>query len=111
MLSQRFLMPLAFVGAVVASNGAVAQTASSHEQAMLAALNPTLRAEVQTRASAPGQNVSEVIDTILLNKISMLVAQGKIVATDHVKKIVVVELPNNQWRVFKFNPQTLEVAA
>lgn len=109
MLNQRFLTPLVLVGAMLASNGAVAQNMTDHERAMLAGLSPALRTEVTQRASAPGQKVSEVMDTILLNKISKFAAQGKIVATDYAKQIVVVELPNQQWRVFKFNPQNLEV--
>jgi hypothetical protein len=108
-LHRRFLGPLAFAAAALVAGPALAQAMSDHERAMLAGLTPSLRAEVEQRMQSAGQKVSEVIDTMLLNKISLLAARGKIVATDYEKKVVVVELPNNQLRVFTFNPQTLDV--
>lgn len=108
-LHRRYLGPLAFAAAALVTGPALAQAMSDHERAMLAGLTPSLRAQVEQRMQSPGQKVSEVIDTMLLNKVSLLAAQGKIVATDYEKKVLIVELPNNQLRVFKFNPQTLDV--
>lgn len=110
-LHRRLIGPIALAAVTLAAIPALAQTMSEHERAMLAGLSPALRGEVEQRMKQPGQKVSEIIDTILLNKISMLVAQGKIVATDYEKKVVIVELPNGQMRTFKFNPQTLDVTA
>jgi predicted DNA-binding transcriptional regulator YafY len=107
--NRRAIAPLAFAAAVLASESAMAQAMSDYERAMLAGLTPALRAEVEQRMRTPGQKVSEIIDTILLNKISMLAAQGKIVATDYEKKVVVAQFPTGQMRIFKFNPQTLDV--
>jgi hypothetical protein len=108
-LHRRFLGPLAFSDAALVTGPALAKVMSDHGRAMLAGLTPSLRAEVEQRMQSEGQKVSEVIDTMLLNKISLLAARGKIVATDYEKKVVVGELPNNQLRIFTFDPQTLDV--
>jgi len=90
---------------------ASAQTMSAHERAVLASVTPALRTEIETRAQQPGQKVSEIIDTILLNKISLAFANGKIVATDYEKGAVVVEGPGGLLRVFRFDVVTLDLKA
>jgi len=110
-LHRRLIGPFALAAVALAISPALAQTMSDYERAMLAGLSPALRSEVETRMKQPGQKVSEIIDTMLLNKISLLAAQGRIIATDYEKKVVVVEFPNGQMRTFKFNPQTLDVTA
>lgn len=108
-INRRILALTGLSAAALASLPAMAQSMSDYDRAILAGLSPALRAEVEKRMQTPGQKVSEIIDTELLNKVSQLRAQGKIVATDYEKKIVVVQFPDGQMRIYKFNPQTLEV--
>ena len=56
-------------GAALMVNAAYAQVATTIEQAELAGLTPQKRAEVTERARQPGQTVSEVLQTTLLNGI------------------------------------------
>lgn len=101
----------ALVGVAMATAPSWAQTMSAHERAVLASVTPTLRTEIEMRAKQPGQKVSEIIDTILLNKISLAFANGKIVATDYEKGVVVVEGPGGLLRVFRFDVVTLDLKA
>jgi predicted DNA-binding transcriptional regulator YafY len=109
MTTSRLIAAAALLGAAWVAAPAAAQTMSAHERAVLASVSPALRAEIETRAQQPGQKVSEIIDTILLNKISLAFANGKIVATDYEKGIVVVEGPGGLLRVFRFDVTTLDL--
>lgn len=104
-----FLAAIALAGGVMLSGGAIAQTMSPLERDILALLGPTLRAEVETRMQQPNQRVHEILDTILLNKISQAFASGRIVATDYIKGIVVAEGRDGSLRMYRFDVPTLEL--
>lgn len=107
--TSRMLATALFAAGLLAGAEAVAQNTAALDAALLEALTPTLRTEVEARMRQGGQKVHEVIDTILLNKISLAVATNRILATDYIKGIVVVEARDGQIRVVAFDTRTLDV--
>lgn len=73
---------IAFVAcSALLANVAYAQVATTIEQAELASLSTEKRAEVTERAKQPGQSVSEVLQTMLLNGIKNKHKASRIVAS------------------------------
>ena len=86
-----------------------AQAATSIEQAELAGLDPAVRAEVQKRLSAPGQTVSEILTTMLLNNIKLKHPASRIAAMDFARGAAAVEKPDGGMEIVKFDPTTLQI--
>ena len=86
-----------------------AQVATSIEQAELAGLKPDVRAEVQKRMSAPGQNVSEILTTMLLNNIKLKHPASRILAMDFGRGTAAVEKPGGGMEIVNFDPTTLQI--
>jgi len=88
---------------------AAAQTSLGSREFQRAELNevsPTIRAEVERRlASAPGNTVRGVLETMLLNEIGNRWPGSRIVATDMGRGIAVIALPNNDLKAITFNKQ------
>jgi hypothetical protein len=111
-----------WIGAIVVA-GSVVLTAGSHHayaqasarfqsalgKAELAELSPHLRAEVEARIRQPGQTVSEILQTILLNSIKLKYPANKMVALDFGRGVAIVQLPTNEMRAIEFNTRTLEI--
>jgi hypothetical protein len=108
MINKYGVTALAACGAFLASI-AHAQIATSLEQAELAMLTPEKRAEVQTRANQPGQTVSEVLQTMLLNGIKNKHKASRIVALDFGRGIAVVELQGGGMTAVNFDTTTLAI--
>jgi hypothetical protein len=93
---------------------ALAQTApSAFEQAMLAELDATTRADVERRATG-GNTVKGVIGTILLNNYYAAGARrpGRaltVVAIDFSLGVVVFRRASNVFEVQRFDPRTLRL--
>lgn len=94
-----------FAGAAQAQS----MKATTLEQAELAGLTPEKRAEVEKRASQPGQTVSEVLTTILLNGIKNKHKASSIVALDFGRGVAVVELQGGGMTAVKFDTTTLAI--
>jgi len=86
-----------------------AQVATSLEQAELAGLDPAVRAEVQKRLAAPGQTVSEILTTMLLNNIKLKHPASRIVAMDFGRGTAAVETTSGSTEVVNFDPTTLQI--
>jgi hypothetical protein len=91
------------------ANIAYAQVATTIEQAELAGLTPEKRAEVQQRVAKPGQTVSEVLQTMLLNGIKNKHKASRIVALDFGRGIAVVELEGGGMTAVNFDTTTLAI--
>jgi len=96
-------------GAALMVNAAYAQVATTIEQAELAGLTPQKRAEVTERARQPGQTVSEVLQTTLLNGIKNKHKASRIVALDFGRGIAVVELQGGGMTAVNFDTTTLAI--
>jgi hypothetical protein len=108
MTSKYVVMALATCGVFLATVG-YAQKATTIEQAELAGLTPQKRAEVEQRASQPGQTVSEVLQTMLLNGIKSKHAASRIVALDFGRGIAVIELQKGGMTAVNFDTITLAI--
>ena len=110
MIGKRAAVMLLACG-ILAASAAHAQTmkATSLEQAELAGLTAEKRAEVEKRASQPGQTVSEVLTTMLLNGIKNKHKASNIVALDFGCGITAVELQGGGMTAVKFDTSTLAI--
>jgi hypothetical protein len=76
------------------------------QQAELTEVSPTIRSEVERRvASAPGNTVRGVLETMLLNELQARDPGSRIVAVDMGRGVVVIQLPNNTMKAYTFNKQ------
>jgi hypothetical protein len=86
-----------------------AQVATSLEQAELAGLKPEVRAEVQKRLSTPGQTVSEILTTMLLNNIKAKHPASRILALDFGRGTAAVQTPSGGMEMVNFDTTTLQI--
>jgi hypothetical protein len=103
---QKSFIALTVAAVMAASGSAKAANPTAIEQAEINMLNPALQAEVRSRMVA-GQKVSEILDTMLLNSVSKIMASGRVVAADFNNGVVIVHGTNGQLRSFNFDPATL----
>jgi hypothetical protein len=92
--------------AVLVSGAAFAKEPTAHEKAELAQLSPQLRSQVEARLTGD-QTVRGILDTMLLNNISLKFATNRVVAVDFDNGIAVVEGKNKQIELFPFDVVTL----
>ena len=108
MINKYAVTALVACGALLA-NVTYAQVATTIEQAELAGLTAAKRAEVQERMKQPGQTVTEILQTILLNGIKNKHKASSIVALDFGRGIAVVELQGGGMTAVNFDTTTLAI--
>ena len=108
MINKYTMMAVVACGALLA-NVTYAQVATTIEQAELAGLTAAKRAEVQERMKQPGQTVTEILQTILLNGIKNKHKASRIVALDFGRGIAVVELQGGGMTAVNFDTTTLAI--
>lgn len=108
-MTRKYAVTLVAMCGAFLANAAHAQVATALEQAELASLSPEKRAEVQERAKQPGQTVSEVLQTMLLNGIKNKHKASRIVALDFGRGIAVVELLDGGMTAVNFDTTTLAI--
>lgn len=106
---RRALLAVAAAAALVPVAAHAATQLTAFEKAELAQLTPALQAEVKKRMAQGGQKVREILETMLLNKISLLFAQGRVAAVDFEKGIAVYQLQNGDLKLVPFEVATLDV--
>ncbi len=74
------------------------------QQAELAELSPELRREVESRVGQ-GNTPRGVLETMLLNQISVNWPASRIVATDMGRGVAVIAQPDNTMKALRFNKQ------
>lgn len=102
------LVGATFTIALMVASAALAQVATTLEQAELAGLTPAKRAEVQARA-VNGNTVTEVLQTVLLNSIKLKHPASRILAMDFGRGVAAVELTNGQTQMISFDTTTLAI--
>jgi len=108
MINKYAVTALVACGALLANVG-YAQIANTIEQAELAGLTSEKRAEVTERMKKPGQTVTEILQTILLNGIKNKHKASSIVALDFGRGIAVVELQGGGMTAVNFDTTTLAI--
>jgi hypothetical protein len=105
-IASRIMTTLTLAAAILASAPALAYTATVMERAELARLTPQRRKQVEARLTGE-QTVRGVLDTMLLNNISLQFASDHIVAVDFDREIAVVHGKNGQMMAFPIDVTTL----
>lgn len=105
---KRIGVLVAGVAATVLSTAALAQVATTLEQAELAGLSPQVHSEVEARMKQGGQTVSEILTTILLNNIKLKHPASSIVALDFGRGVAVVNTASGSMVSYKFDTTTLQ---
>jgi hypothetical protein len=100
-------MATALGAMLMAATPALAQVATSIEQAELAGLSPATLAQVKARMAQGGQTVTEILQTMLLNNIKSTFPGGRIVALDFGRGIAVVQTAAGGMRAVNFDTTTL----
>lgn len=103
-----YLAAMLAAGSLGAADVAYASEETSLEKAELAQLSPLLRSNVEDRLIS-GQTVRGVLETMLLNNLSLDFATRRIVAADFQKGEAVVEGTNGEMRAFPFDVATLVI--
>jgi hypothetical protein len=113
MSHSRFItLPLA--GAVLALVGFLAPPAAAQssmgsrefQNAELSEVSPAIRAEVERRVAAgPGNTVRGVLETMLLNEISVRWPGSRLVSMDMGRGVGVIQLPDKTLKAVTFNKQ------
>jgi hypothetical protein len=101
-------LTLMAAGLPVAVAAAAGYQATPLEKAELAQLTPDLRKEVESRM-VNGQTVRGILETMLLNNLSLLFASNRVVAADFDKGVVAVEGKNNEIKTYPFDIATLVI--
>ena len=109
MIGKRAALMLVACGALMSAAAHAQMKATTLEQAELAGLSADKRAEVEKRAAQPGQTVSEVLTTMLLNGIKNKHKASSIVALDFGRGVAVVELQGGGMTAVKFDTTTLAI--
>lgn len=95
--------------ALFAAAPAVAQTSAGSREfqaAELSEVSPAIRAEVERRvAAAPGNTVRGVLETMLLNEISVRWPGSRLVAMDMARGVGVFAQQDNTLKAVTFNKQ------
>lgn len=92
----------------VTMGSALAAPMSAQDKKLLARLSPELRKEVVSRLT-PGETVRGILEVMLLNRLSMLSAEGyKEVIVDHERGTAVITYPNGRKETVKFDITTYE---
>lgn len=81
---------------------------TAFEKAELSQLTPDLRQQMEARLTQ-GQTVRGILETMLLNQISLLFAGGKVTAVDFEKGVAVWQGPNGDLRIVPFDVATLQL--
>ncbi|HYN38754.1 MAG TPA: hypothetical protein VES39_05840 [Rhodospirillales bacterium] len=63
---------------------------SKQDQQILSQLTPAARKEVLSRLT-PGQSVTALVETMVLNRLSLLYAEGRIVEVDLIEGVATVQ--------------------
>jgi len=107
-ISKHAKIAAALAVMLLASGGAFAKGPTAFEKAELAQLSPQLRSQVKARLT-DGQTVRGILETMLLNNISLLFAANRIVAVDFDKGVAVVAGANGEVKTFNFDVATLVI--
>jgi hypothetical protein len=86
----RLLIAIVLAIFALADSAGAAQRLSRQDQQILSQLSPQARSEVLSRLT-PGETVKEIIETMALNRLSQLYAEGKVVELDVIQGIATIQ--------------------
>lgn len=87
---MRLLTVIVFVFFALFGGAEAAMQMSKQDQQILSQLSPAARKEVMSRLT-PGETVKGIVETMALNRLSQLYAEGRIVEVDVIEGVVTIQ--------------------
>jgi hypothetical protein len=104
----RLLIATVLAVFALAGSADAAQRLSRQDQQILSQLSPQARNEVLSRLT-PGETVKEIIETMALNRLSQLYAEGKVVDLDVIQGIATIEYKDGTRKQVPFKIEELVI--
>lgn len=99
---MRYVIALFVAFAMLFSSGTfAAPQLSKQDQQILKQLSPAARKEVVSRLS-PGETVEGILEVMVLNRLSLLFAEGRVESVDVIKGEAVIVYPDGRRETKKF---------
>jgi len=98
---MRRIIAAAVAVVALAGSAEAAQRLSKQDQQILSQLSPQARNEVLSRLT-PGETVEGIVETMALNRLSLLYAEGRIIDVDVIQGIAVVQYPDGTIKKMPF---------
>lgn len=99
---MRLLTVLVLTFFALLSGAEAAMHVSKKDQQILSQLSPSARKEVMSRLT-PGETVEGIVETMALNRLSLLYAEGRIVEVDVIQGVVTVQNRDGTTRTMPFS--------
>jgi hypothetical protein len=105
---MRLLIAAVLAFFALAGNADAAQRFSRQDQQILSQLSPQARSEVLSRLT-PGETVGEIVETMALNRLSQLYAEGKVVDLDVIQGIATIQYKDGTRKQVPFKIEELVI--
>jgi hypothetical protein len=105
---MRLLIAAVLAFFALAGNADAAQRFSRQDQQILSQLSPQARSEVLSRPT-PGETVGEIVETMALNRLSQLYAEGKVVDLDVIQGIATIQYKDGTRKQVPFKIEELVI--
>jgi hypothetical protein len=103
---MRLLIAAVLAILALAGSADAAQRLSKQDQQMLSQLSPQARKEVLSRLT-PGETVEGIVETMALNRLSQLYAEGRVVELDVVQGVATVQYKDGTRKQVPFKIEEL----
>jgi hypothetical protein len=102
----RLLIAAVLAIAALAGSADAAQRLSRQDQHILSQLSPEARKEVLSRMT-PGETVEGIVETMALNRLSQLYAEGRVVELDVIQGVATIEYKDGMRKRVPFKIEEL----
>jgi hypothetical protein len=103
---MRLLVAAVLAIFALAGSADAAQRLSKQDQQMLSQLSPQARKEVLSRLT-PGETVEGIVETMALNRLSQLYAEGRVVELDVIQGVATVQYKDGTRKQVPFKIEEL----
>jgi hypothetical protein len=103
---MRLLIAAVLAFFALAGSTDAAQRLSRQDQQILSQLSPQARSEVLSRLT-PGETVEGIVETMALNRLSQLYAEGKVVELDVIQGIATIQYKDGTRKQVPFKIEEL----
>jgi hypothetical protein len=105
---MRLLIAAVLAFFALADTADAAQRLSRQDQQILSQLSPQARSEVLSRLT-PGETVKGIVETMALNRLSQLYAEGKVVELDVIQGIATIQYKDGTRKQVPFKIEELVI--
>ena len=105
---MRRLIAAAVTAVALVGSAQAAQQMSAQDRQLLSQLTPQARQEVMSRLG-PGQSVREIVETMVLNRLSAMYAEGKVVEVDVITGVATIQYKDGTTKKVPFKVEEIVV--